>query len=285
MSANLSAPTSAIQLPAGGSKLYISHFVNSDTVQIYDSRSPYAWQGKVTNGVQSPTGLAVDAAGDLFVANAAFGTVTKYPAGSTKPSATYSKGITDPLTVAVGPDGTLYVVSYTAPGQGSTILEYPAGSTDPSLTVKLKGDAEGMALDKKSDLYVAYNKANNTGTIVEFAPHSSKWQDLNMPLKFAGGLAFDEGGNIVASDQIAQTVDVFAMGSDKPSRQVKIAGSDLGSDPGQLVFDARRDRLYIANSVGHFVGAYSYPGLQLLHTYPKGIRAPIGVAVSPAASP
>src|SRR5262249_2574045 len=78
----------------------------SEPVEIYDKRPPYTLLGRITAGIRGPNGMAIDSAGDLFVANVDNQTVTEYPPGSFTPSRTYRRGdnqrLTNPLNVAVG---------------------------------------------------------------------------------------------------------------------------------------------------------------------------------------
>ena len=78
----------------------------SNAIDIYVERPPHFFVGTITKGIRSPNAEAVDAAGDLFVANVGGPTVTEYAPGS-ELMTTYTDGLTNPLTLAVGPDGTL----------------------------------------------------------------------------------------------------------------------------------------------------------------------------------
>lgn len=56
----------------------------------------------ISTGLNGPTGLAFDAAGNLFVANLGGSTVTKYAPGSSTP-VTISTGIDQPQALQILP--------------------------------------------------------------------------------------------------------------------------------------------------------------------------------------
>jgi hypothetical protein len=254
----------------------------NNAVDIYDKNPPNALLGVITKGIVGPNGMAVDAAGDLFVANTDNQTVTEYPPGSTKPSKTYTKGfnghlLTNPLNVAVGNDGTLYLVNYTFVGNGSEVLEYPRHSLNPSLRISIPGGAEGLALDHNNNLYVSYN-GQAGGQILKFAPHSTTGKDLGIVFGFAGGLAFDGKGNLVVCDQTAPAIYVFPPGATKPSKTITTGFRD----PYHIAFGQHFHRLYVADSVGHDLPIYSYPAGTIVGTIHRQFTA-YGVAVNPPA--
>jgi hypothetical protein len=254
----------------------------SNAVDIYDKNPPNALLGEITKGIVGPNGMAVDTAGDLFVANVDNQTVTEYPPGSTKPSRTYTKGfngklLTNPLNVAVGNDGTLYLVNYTFVGNGSEVLEYPSHSLNPSLRISMPGGAEGLALDHHNNLYVSYNGARG-GQILKFAPHSTSGKDLGILFGFAGGLAFDGNENLLVCDQTAPAIYVFPPGATKPSKTI----TGGFSDPYHIAFGQHFARLYVADSAGHDVLIYRYPAATIAAKIHRQFTA-YGVALNPPA--
>jgi hypothetical protein len=283
MSTPVAAPigTSALQNSTQATSAGLLFVANgrSNVVEIYAKKPPNALVGEITDGISGPNGMAVDAAGNLFVANVDNQTVTKYPPGSTKPSKTYTMGfnqrLTNPLNVAVGKDGTLYLVNYI--NNGSQVLEYPRRSMTPSIAININGGAEGLALDAGNNLYVSFNGAVHAG-ILKFAPGSTTGTDLGISLMFAGGLAFDGRGNLVACDQTAPAIEVFPPGATKPSRTF----TNGLFDPYHIAFGQHFDRLYVADSVSDNVPVLSYPDGTIIDKIRRKFTA-YGVAVNPAA--
>ena len=82
--------------------LYVSSEQNA-VVQIYDlAKFGIPQIGQITTGLTSPTGMALDANGTLYVSNYYGGNVAIYPAGSTKPSSTLTSGI---ISLPIRPSG------------------------------------------------------------------------------------------------------------------------------------------------------------------------------------
>jgi DNA-binding beta-propeller fold protein YncE len=254
-----------------------------NAVEIYPARGKNpAPIGEITSGINVPDGLAVDAKGNLYVADAGSDTVTVYKPGTTTPFETYSPG-ENPVSVLVGGDGTVYI------GQGLNgclcITEYARGSMTPKLTIPLSGigDPMAMTLDSKNNLYVSLTNA----TVYEFAPGDTTGMSLGLSgLHNPRGLVFDPKGDLlVADDPLSLTngyVDVYPPGETQYSQQITV-----GPQPFEIAFGRKDAQLYVAN-----VG-YSYDGfVEILDAgqgYTEGnmiaqdLHQPLGVALSPGA--
>ncbi|MBV9233076.1 MAG: hypothetical protein JO030_03455 [Candidatus Eremiobacteraeota bacterium] len=246
-----------------------------DLIQIYQANAPHQLVGQLSDGVSGPNGEAVDAAGNLYVANVNNATVVVYPPGATKPSRTYSQDLTNPLTPAVGNDGTLYVSNFNSDGSGA-VFEYPPGKLKPNFTIPLTGGAVGLAVDADNNVYVT--EYGSTGRILKFKPHSKKGKDLGISLGFAGRLILDKKGDIIVCDQGAGAVDVFPPGATQPSKQIK--GPFV--DPFGLALNEREKRLFVADGAGHSLYIYSYPDLRGITTISRTATS-YGLAINPPA--
>lgn len=272
--ANRAARAAATTSP---SVVYVSD-LHANEVDVYLRRLPHLLIRRITSGIGGPNSLAVDGSEDLFVSNVDGGTVAEYPPGAGTPSRIIRDGLSNPLTLTVADDGTLYVVNYNPIGQGSTILKYPPGKNKPSFKIPLTGGAEGLALDKRGNLFVGYNGPSG-GRVLEFAPKSQTGKDLGIAIGFAGGVLFDATGDLVVCDQIGPAIDVFPPGATQPSRRLV---SDKISDPYLIAFDRHFGRLYVANSGGGAknVYAFDYATGSIADTIKEPDPA-FGVAVSP----
>ncbi len=247
--------------------------------------------GTITTGISLPAGLAVDAAGTLYVANSGNNTVTVYPPGQSTPSVTYSEGIGTPLSVAVGHDGTLYVANETGSPSGTgTITEYPPGSTTPSVTIALGyAFATAVALDSSNNLYGAWFTFGSYGIAVYKYPSegSAGGSNLNLDLPSyvypAFAMAFDNGGNLVVPCESLthgppKYLAVFPPGATKPKRKINEGGLlDVVSG---LAFPSGNSKLlYITAENDHDWMALTYP--KAVPRDVVNVSIPTGIALSP----
>jgi hypothetical protein len=256
--------------------LFVADNFNNQ-IDIFSETKPKRLIGTITNGIASPSGLGVDSSGDLYVANLSANSVAVYlPPYTLAPTITYAGGFYDPVAVAIGADGSLYVSDYS----DGLLVEYPPHSTKPSKSISLPGRPDGLALDGRNNLFVAYESYDFFSGVLEFAPGSTSGKDLGIRVGFAGGLSFDSSGNLLVVDESAgaQSINVYSPGSTKPSQTI----TDGLLNPISIAFNARQRRLYIADAGALDVESISYPGARPIDTF-TGFGGPYGVALSPPA--
>ena len=160
-------------------------------------------QTTIVSGLGRPTGLALDAAGDLFIANADSGIIEKVlPAGA---MTNIGSGFNQPYGVAVDAYGNVFVAD-----SGNNVVKeiWPDGS----VTGIGSGfsNPNGVAVDAEGDVFVA-DTGNNA--IKEVLPDGSVTQvgsGFNQPY----GVAVDAVGNVYVADTYHQLVKkVFPDGA------------------------------------------------------------------------
>ncbi|MGB6519271.1 MAG: hypothetical protein WBE79_12300 [Candidatus Cybelea sp.] len=214
----------------------------------------------ISNGIDGPWGLSVDANDTLYVANGRpyynNGTVTVYPYGSSNPSMTYSAGLHQPL-FAVADSAKHVFVADRQPGFNTTgyVVEYNAGTNAPIKTVRLGIEADGLAEDTKGNLYVAYrrNAYNQNGTIAKFAPGLRNKRLLGMTIQAPQGLLVDRSGNVLVVESSADRVDVFPPAAKAPSVTVQLPQGFFGA---QLAMRKSETTLWVSVDEGY---VYSMP--------------------------
>jgi DNA-binding beta-propeller fold protein YncE len=273
--------------------LYVSDPIDTH-VDIYPlNASNPAPIGEITSGLETPTGMALDSAHKLYVADNTDNKntghtkgvgwfVTVFAPGATQPETAYWQGLRTPTDVVVGSDGTVYVAG---PGDGY-VTEFPPGSMLPSQHFRPpSGYAITVALDAQNYLYVACTMTN---AVFKFAPGSTQGTSLGLALSGEPhGMAFDRNGNLIVAVSTApisgSVIDVFPPGKTQPSAQ--FAGT---FQPFMIDLDRSEHHLYVADyGSGNHDGAvfeYSYPTGTIIGKYTQGAASEAyGVAVNPPA--
>lgn len=118
-----------------------------------DRRNPYGFvevlkvgssPRKITRGIYTPDGLAVDSSDNLYVANLNGHDVSVYPPGADKPGRVITAGVHSPKALAIGPLGNLYVSNL----YDDTVSVYKPGRSTPFVTIKQSIDTPvSVAID------------------------------------------------------------------------------------------------------------------------------------------
>lgn len=235
--------------------LYIADQSNNQ-IDIFPLMKPNQPQaGTITAGIDGPYGLWYDRRHEsLYVANQDNDTVTVYSHGSVMPSRTYSEDLSRPLYPIVDDNGVLYVGN----ANTGTVVEYLPGSTHAHLVVQTAGtEADGLALDKNENLFVAYRTSGGTGSIEEFAPGSTNGNVIGMTLDQPQGVIVTPNGTVVATETGGTNrIDVFPAGSSTESLEVPMP---QGSVATELAIDCRDKFLYVSGLYNGAVYGVRYP--------------------------
>jgi sugar lactone lactonase YvrE len=190
-------------------------------------------------GLADPRGLAFDASGRLFAANASILTVSSYAAGGA--------GKADPISTLITPEGTfgvafdgagrLYLTTAGLPG----VAVYAAGANGNAAPIATIAGANtglsqprGIAFDGSGRLYVvdqgnraAVFAAGATGNVSPVALIAGPSTGLNSPF----GVIVDALGRVYVTNEVGNSVTVYASGASGDATPVTtIAGSNTGLD-------------------------------------------------------
>jgi DNA-binding beta-propeller fold protein YncE len=115
-----------------------------------------------TNPLNSPRGLAVDAKGNLLVANYGGNNIIAFNPGYSQITGdTITQGISNPTGVAFDPNGNLWVANYG--GGGGSITEYTGVVQNTANTITNNILAPGaIAIDGVGDIWVQNDNVNVT---------------------------------------------------------------------------------------------------------------------------
>lgn len=265
----------------GGKKLVYVSDVIGNYINIYpaDVNNP-APVGSIT-GLGAPDGLALDAAGNLYVALAMGGGVEVFPPGSTTPSFKYSN-IEDPVSVVVDSNNVVYIGI--GDNGGDHVVEFNVGSNTPLRTISYSalggGAPYGLKIDANDNLFVS----TGLGAVYEYAPGATTGTNLNLLGMQSGRcLALDSKNDIFATGFElggGNFVNEYLAGQTSVDRQFTV-----GDQPFELAFGKKDKDLYVAQ-VGYgtqdgSVQAYANKSGGLDMTIRDGIERPIGVALTP----
>ncbi len=186
-------------------------------------------QTTVGKGYQAPSGVAVDGAGNVYVADPDSNAVYKYAAGSTAAGTAVGTGLSAPSGVAVDSAGDVYI----ADSGNDRVVVVPneltglnsADQTVVTTTGYELSSPRGLALDAIGNLYIA--DTGNARVLVVPTPLSGSVQaGVPFLLSFSANgnpnsysftspfaVAVDEFQNIYVADKGANAVWLFPSGS------------------------------------------------------------------------
>lgn len=171
-----------------------------------------ATQNNIGSGWQTPSGIAIDGSGDLFVADKGAGTVSYIPGGSGTPTVIASS-LAAPAGVAVAADGTVYVADS---GSAELIqIPYVNGAYGTAVAVMTGlNNPVAVAVASNGDLYLAdagagnvYRLPNDGGTI-NFTTPIVVGSGFTTP----SGLVVDASNNLYIADEGAGKIFEIASG-------------------------------------------------------------------------
>lgn len=243
--------------------LYVA---NASSVAVYGPGS-----GTVMRKISrvTPTALAFDSMGNLYVANDSRSTssVLVYHPGAIVPSRKITANVRFPRTVAIDRSDQLYVAnSYFSVGvyaQGSSALLRKLKSFFP---ISIAFDpADNVDVGTSSGPY-----GGNKSQVLVFAHDSSKMlRTVSAGVSDPRSLAFDASGTLYVADTNLNAIGVYPHGA--TTRLRKITSGVRG--PTALGVDASGN-LYVANNTASTVTVYAPGKSKPLRTIKSGISSP-----------
>ena len=242
-------------------------------------------------GFSAPMGMMTTPDGWWYVANSGDSNILVYRTTRTGPSGpkvTLKDEGEVPVNVAVTPDRQLVAASNassTASGAGSVSV-YLNRQHKPSRTLTYGSSpirGEGIAIDSSGNCYWSFNDPITLiGSIVEFAGCTGSGSLFTTGILKAGGLAFDQSGNLYYVDQLA---GIFKCNGPSSCSLLTPIGGGIGGLilPTNINFDSSTPQnLWVTDGAG-FVEALNLEGIisYVLQTVGGVLYPPVGIAPAP----
>jgi sugar lactone lactonase YvrE len=210
-----------------------------------------------------PAGVAIDAQGNLFVANPGNGTVSKVtPAGQVS---TFLAGLNDPFALAFDKAGNLFVATIA----DNTIRKVaPDGRHVTVFTQQVRAPS-GLAFDAQGNLCVSSFVA---GTVSKVSPDGRTVTTFLTGVTTPTGLAFDAQGFLYVINHSQGSI--FKVTPD--GRTLTAIATGLGN-PDQMAFDARGN-LYVSSPIQGAVYKVTPLGQKSVYASGNGLNLPAGLA-------
>lgn len=279
------------EINAATVKIFTSDFAN-DTVTIWSTKGKQLAQ---ITGLSNPQALAIDAKGNLYVANTGGSNILVYASPYTKVKKTISDSGQYPVGISVLNNGEFIAVTNiftTSDGPGSVTL-YKNGKQTRNVTSTAFSEDYFCAFDGNGNLYFDGKNASGDAAVGEIVKATTTGKTVTTlttknAIEFPGGVAVTSAGLIAVDDQEAFAVYTYKAPVKKslgaPVHTTPLTGT---GDPVAIAFNSTDKDVWTADAVNLDAAEYAYPkGGNAVTTFPlTGAAEPIGVAVSPASIP
>lgn len=233
----------------------------------------------ITVGIAYPTALALNASGDLYVANEGVepntGTVNEYSHNGAREIRVLTRRLTGPFEEVFDGLGNLYALD------AASVVVFEHAKSKRVYRIRTHGFA--LAVDASNDLYVS------TLFAIDVYPPGSRTpsRTITEGVSSAGALVFDSKGNLYVANgsggsENCGSVTVYAPGSD--SILYTIPAPKEICNPLTLALDGS-DNLYVGSGEDTFPGSvdvFAAGSGTLLRTISQGIDGPRALAFDSA---
>jgi streptogramin lyase len=221
----------------------------------------------VSSGLNNPQGLAVDGAGNVYIADAGNNAIKEWSLTTQNLTTLPSSGLSSPSAVSVDTQGNVYI----ADTGNNAIKKLTIGTGQVSTVASNVSGPSGIGVDASGNVYFS-DTGNNA--IREWNASISQVTTLATGLARPAGLAADGAGNVYFADSGNGAVKEIAA----TSHQLTTLASQLGA-PAGVALDGYGN-VYFADTGNNAVKQWN-AGTQQVTTLSPGINAPVGVAVDP----
>jgi DNA-binding beta-propeller fold protein YncE len=225
----------------------------------------------VSSGLSSPYGVAVDGAGNVYIADSGDNEIKKWSAANNTVNTLVSLGVSSPFGVAADGAGNVYIAD-----SGDNEIEKWSAANDTMATLVPLGlnHPYGVALDSAGNVYIAdtFNNAIKEWTAANNTVTTLVSSGLNEP----SGVAVDGAGNVYIADSGNNAIKEWMAANDTVT---PLVSSGLNYPFGVAVDGA--GNVYIADSGSSAVKEWTATNNTVTKLV-SGLNQPYGVAVDGA---
>ncbi len=219
-------------------------------------------------GFKSPQGNALDATGNVYVADTANNAVKEWNATTHAVTTLVSAGLSGPAAVAVDGKGNVYITD----SVNNVVKEWsPANQSVSTLIATGLSRPYGIAVDQSGAVYIADSGHN---ALKKWTAAGGLVTLVSSGLNAPRGIAIDLDGNIYIADAKNNAVKEW-----NPATGIvtTLVGSGLNA-PSAVAVDGQGN-VYIADTNNNFVKRWSPAGAAIVSLVTPGLKGPGGVAL------
>jgi DNA-binding beta-propeller fold protein YncE len=235
-------------------------------------RAPGPLSTLVSSGIYQPHAVAVDGAGNVYIADAGNNAIKKWVAASNIVTTLVSSGLNQPYGVAVDGAGNVYI----ADTYNNAIKEWVAASgTVTNLVSSGLNQPYGVAVDGAGNVYIAdtYNNAIKEWVVAS----NTVITNVSSGLSFPYSVAVDGAGNVYIADIGHTAIKEWVAAS---GTVITLVSSGL-SAPWNVAVDGAGN-VYIADYYNNAVKEWVAASSTVITLASSGLNGPLGVAVDGA---
>jgi hypothetical protein len=232
----------------------------------------------------STNGIAIDRSGNLWVPDGRANTTTEYAPGCGAAKLTIPDPTGEPADVGFDGKSRVYILNLnnksgppTVEFYNSTTAKQLGTLSDPSFNILF-----GIGTDRLGNVFVSNLTKNNVGIVIEFPKGKMPGKQLSgVALGLPGAPAFDASNNLIISDWLNKTIDVFTPPYKSSPTTATLQGASIWCK-----LDRAGTQLYCGDADFGAIDVYAYPGDAYLYSYTAALSASAlvtGVAPDPAA--
>ena len=199
---------------------------------------------QIASGFKKAAGVAVDGAGNVYVADSAANIVQEYPVGGGA-AVSIGTGLNVPTGVAVDGGGNVYIVNQGTGATGGTVVEVPSVAgviTNSAQTTLVSGLnlPTDIIVDGNANLYITATGSNQVLQLANANLNNSSAAMISRGYGFNGptGLAMDPSGNLFVADTGNNRVEQLGDGFQISVGSGLTAPTGVATDPSGSVIIA-----------------------------------------------